>query len=572
MPFLSTRGGGSATGFGFGVGGGGGSFTDATVSGASTLEYTVGGIKYRSHAFLTVGNSATINFTGGDNGYGMLDIMCIAGGGGGGGTQNTNSNGYGGGGGAGGCILREKMRIADGNYSVTVGNGGAGNTSGNPGSNGGNSSIFSLTAIGGGGGGWTNDNNGTIQNGSSGGSGGGAAVGDTGGYRSPGTQTDGQGHCGGEGTGNTSGDYGGNGGGATEAGADGTDSVGMVARISGAQGQSSNGTESAGVGNSFRTGGVNGYAGGGTGFSGFSGSYGGGGGNSSNSSSGDTAGATNTGSGGGAGTQGGGGSAGGSGIVVVRYPIEIVNNTSDMAYLQNLSAGTHSIATTNGTGSMSLTIVEQDGRKWAKIPWGTESSGGINGGHWKSNRLYSVHTYGNHRKGIYSDSSDRWTNDIESQGPNEGSSQVIFNLGIRYQYCRIYCTEIQSHTASGSGVDNADWGTEAGPVDRFSADLSGGFGDHPGWITGWDFDSTTGEPRYKMVSGNQSSSAWIAGSTGGWNSGEAGNVTRSFTSPTINVGTDPRGDGLYKHDKVGLLIAGGTREFYRHNSGYFLIS
>ena len=572
MPFLSTRGGGSATGFGFGVGGGGGSFTDATVSGASTLEYTVGGIKYRSHAFLTVGNSATINFTGGDNGYGMLDIMCIAGGGGGGGTQNTNSNGYGGGGGAGGCILREKMRIADGNYSVTVGNGGAGNTSGNPGSNGGNSSIFSLTAIGGGGGGWTNDNAGTIQNGSSGGSGGGAAGGDTGGYRSPGTQTDGQGHCGGEGTGNTSGDYGGNGGGATEAGADGTDNVGMVARISGAQGQSSNGTESAGVGNSFRTGGVNGYAGGGTGFSGFSGSYGGGGGNSSNSSSGDTAGATNTGSGGGAGTQGGGGSAGGSGIVVVRYPIEIVNNTSDMAYLQNLSAGTHSIATTNGTGSMSLTIVEQDGRKWAKIPWGTESSGGINGGHWKSNRLYSVHTYGNHRKGIYSDSSDRWTNDIESQGPNEGSSQVIFNLGIRYQYCRIYCTEIQSHTASGSGVDNADWGTEAGPVDRFSADLSGGFGDHPGWITGWDFDSTTGEPRYKMVSGNQSSSAWIAGSTGGWNSGEAGNVTRSFTSPTINVGTDPRGDGLYKHDKVGLLIAGGTREFYRHNSGYFLIS
>lgn len=571
MPFLSTRGGGSATGFGFGVGGGGGDFTDATVSGASTTEYTVGGIKYRSHAFLTVGNSATINFTGGDDGYGMLDIMCVAGGGGGGGTQNTNSNGYGGGGGAGGCILREKMRIADGNYSVTVGGGGAGNTSGNPGSNGDNSSIFSLTAIGGGGGGWTNDNGGTIQNGSSGGSGGGAAGGDTGGYRSPGTQTGGQGHCGGEGTGNTAGDYGGNGGGATEAGADGTDSVGMVARLSGAQGQSINGTESAGVGNSFRTGGVSGYAGGGTGFNAIVGSYGGGGGNTSNTST-STAGATNTGSGGGAGTQGGGGSAGGSGIVVVRYPIEIVNNDSDMAYLQNLSAGTHSIATTNGTGTMSLTIVEQDGRKWAKIPWGSESSGSIDGGHWKSNRLYSVHTYGNHRKGIYSDSSNRWTNDIESQGPNEGSSQVIFNLGIRYQYCRIYCTAIQTHTASGSGVDNADWGAEAGSVGRFSDDLSGGFGDHPGWITGWSFDATTGEPRYKMVSGNSNSSAWIAGSTGGWTQGEAGNVTRSFTSPTINIGPDPRGDGLYKHDKVGLLIAGGTREFYRHNSGYFLIS
>ena len=571
MPFLSTRGGGSATGFGFGVGGLGGGFTDATVSGASTLEYTVGGIKYRSHAFLTVGNSATINFTGGDEGYGMLDIMCVAGGGGGGGTQNTNSNGFGGGGGAGGCILREKMRIADGNYSVTVGNGGAGNTSGNPGSNGGNSSIFSLTAIGGGGGGWTNDNNGTIQNGSSGGSGGGAAGGDTGGYRSPGGFSDGQGHCGGEGTGNTAGDYGGNGGGATEAGADGTDSVGMVSRITGAQGQSINGTESAGVGNSFRDGGVSGYAGGGTGYTGINGSYGGGGGNGDNSGGAD-AGTANTGGGGGGGTGGSGGASGGSGIVVVRYPIEIVNNTSDMAYLQNLSAGTHSIATTNGTGSMSLTIVEQDGRKWAKIPWGTETSGGINGGHWKANRLYSVHTFGSHRKGIYSDSSDRWTNDIEANGPNVGSSQVIFNIGIRYQYCKIYCTAIQSHTGTSSGIPNPDWGSESGSAGRFSADLSGSFSDHPGWITGWDFDSSTGEPRYKMISGEQSSGAWIAGSTGGWNAGEAGNVTRSFTSATINIGPDPRGDGLYKHDKVGLLIAGGQSEYYRHNSGYFLIS
>ena len=93
--------------------------------------------------------------------------------------------------------------------------------------------------------------------------------------------------------------------------------------------------------------------------------------------------------------------------------------------------------------------------------------------------------------------------------------KVIFNLVFVINTAE-YTAAIQTHTASGSGVDNADWGAEAGSVGRFSDDLSGGFGDHPGWITGWSFDATTGEPRYKMVSGNSNSSAWIAGSTGGW--------------------------------------------------------
>ena len=75
---------------------------------------------------------------------------------------------------------------------------------------------------------------------------------------------------------------------------------------------------------------------------------------------------------------------------------------------------------------MSLTIVEQDGRKWAKIPWGSESSGSIDGGHWKSNNYILFTLMEIYRKGIYSDSSNRWTNDIESQGPNEGSSQGYF--------------------------------------------------------------------------------------------------------------------------------------------------
>ena len=44
-----------------------------------------------------------------------------------------------------------------------------------------------------------------------------------------------------------------------------------------------------------------------------------------------------------------------------------------MAEWQDVPAGVYDIPTTNGAGSMNLEIVELDGRKWAKIPYGTES-------------------------------------------------------------------------------------------------------------------------------------------------------------------------------------------------------
>ena len=559
----------------------GGQFGSATTTQSTDSTYTIGGIQYRSHTWLQAnqsGNSITFTNSSG-NGNVQADVLLIAGGGGGGGTQGTGSNGYGGGGGAGGVIIRSGYNFSLAQYDVSVGAGGAGNTQGNSGGTGTNSTIdlnggsTILATYGGGGGGWTDDRSGSSTNKSTpgnGGSTGGAGGGDYQGYTDGGQGfTNGQGHRGGRGTGNTAGDYGGGGGGANAGGADGTDSIGMVNQFSTG---TTEGSDGRGVGNAYRSGGVVKYAGGGNGYySGTAGtSYGGGEGNSNG---GGNAGTANTGGGGAGGTGGTGGGAGGSGICVIRYPIALVDQSSDMSQLQNLTAGTHTIATTNGTGSLSLTVVDYNGRKWAKIPWGTESSGGIDGGHWFSNDLFSVHTYGNTNKGLSMDGNNRWhsewCNVTADNNTNQMTSAVIFHFGIRYRYIKTYCTGIQSHTSTGSVITNCDWGSQDPTPQNFSDDLSAGYGDHPAWIIGWDFNGD--EPRYKAISGHTGSGAWIGG-TGGWTGGEAGNVTRSFTSDIHDCGEDSRGDGLYKHDKAGLLIAGGYAEFYRHNSGYFLIS
>ena len=562
--------------------GGDNNFGDATTSQSTDATYTIGGIEYRSHTWTGTSSGNNITFTNSSgNGNVQADVLLIAGGGGGGGTQGTNSNGFGGGGGAGGVIIRSGFNFGLQQYDIFVGSGGAANTQGNSGGNGTNSTIdisggsTVLASIGGGGGGWTNDRapGGSPTSKSTpgnGGSTGGAGGGDYDSYTDGGQGNPaGQGHRGGRGTGNTAGDYGGGGGGANAGGADGTDSIGMVNQFDTSITQ---GADSRGIGNAFRSGGIAKYAGGGNGHSNAIAGMQYGGGNGVSSSAGQ-AGTANTGGGGGGGTGGNAGGQGGSGICVIRYPIALVDQSSDMSELQSLSAGTHSIATTNGTGSLSLTVVEYNGRKWAKIPWGTESSGGIDGGHWFSNDLYSVHTYGNTNKGLTMDSSNRWhsewCNVTANNNTNEMTSAVIFHFGIRYRYIKTYCTAIQSHTSGGSGKANCDWGAENGNPGHFADNLSGGFGDHPGWIIGWDFNGD--EPRYKQISGNTSSAGWTGGS-GGWTTGESGNVTRSFTADIHDCGADSRGDGLYKHDKAGLLASGGSNEWYRHNSGYFLIS
>ena len=167
----------------------------------------------RIHTFTTIG---TQTFT--VIGYISAKVLIIAGGGAGGSDR-------GGGGGAGGYVYYSSQTFTPGTYSVTVGAGGVGTTSGTfggsgtVGGSGGNSSVTGLTtAIGGGGGGGCNPSNKTPTSGGSGGGGSqynGAAAGASG--------TAGQGNSGG--TGYEQGSAGG-GGGASSVGGNAANTIG----------------------------------------------------------------------------------------------------------------------------------------------------------------------------------------------------------------------------------------------------------------------------------------------------------------------------------------------------------
>lgn len=191
MPFLQTRGGGSALGF-------------KSVSGASNEKWinATGGTvsysgDYKIHTFQYNGGSQqTLSVIDSpSDGSGFLEIFLLAGGGGGGGRAGA-------GGGAGGVVWRRAQTISgNGNLTITVGGGGNGGPSDQYGGNGGNTSMISsigvnLTAIGGAGapGGNCNEN-GRSQGSGSGGTYGGSGGQATAGQGSAGGDSGGVGQC-----------------------------------------------------------------------------------------------------------------------------------------------------------------------------------------------------------------------------------------------------------------------------------------------------------------------------------------------------------------------------------------
>lgn len=227
------------------------------------------------------------------------DVLVVAGGGGGG--AGASSPGNGGGGGAGGLIYDEGYTIPAGRYTVQVGDGG------NPSSDGEDSSINDLVAIGGGTGGIY-----AGGGGANGGSGGGAGQSP---YNGIGLGTLGQGNDGGGANLNNYG--GGGGGGAGEVGHDPINVNGFY--------------ENGGAGGDGLEINITGiptyYAGGGGGSTHGSGdtqSIGGlGGGGRGSFNGGATAGVNGLGGGGGSGGEYYEGMAGGSGIVIIKYPISV---------------------------------------------------------------------------------------------------------------------------------------------------------------------------------------------------------------------------------------------------------
>jgi len=242
--------------------------------------------------------------------YGVRAAVLVIGGGGSGG------NGGGGGGGAGGYQYNDSYALTAQTYTVTVGTGGAAQTSSNTKGNNGNNSVFgTITANGGGGGGAYNNQAG--NNGGSGGGGGGAeSTGGAGGTGSQGSN----GGTGGVGAPNYKG---GGGGGATSAGTSGA-----------TVGTGGNGTANSITGTSVT------YAGGGggsanTAAAGGEGGTGGGGagGNApSNAANPGVAGTDGLGGGGGGGVGTSSGK-GGSGVVIISY--DTPASTTGAAFLLN---------------------------------------------------------------------------------------------------------------------------------------------------------------------------------------------------------------------------------------------
>jgi len=309
--------------------------------------------------------------------YLTVEYLVVAGGGAG--AQSRAGNYTGGGGGAGGMLANVSFIVDTITpYTVTVGAGGASNSSGN------NSVFASITSTGGGAGGGSSGGSG---NGFAGGSGGGG-TGGVGSRKSGGAGIVGQGSAGGRGGPTATANMGaGGGGGAGGAGGD-----GINVPTGGAGGI---GLESSITGISTY------YAGGGGGSSSGAGGLGGGGTAAATSSATPTGGSPNTGGGGGAGSRNGGsgstyyaGSLGGSGVVVIAYPTiygplqyidagltYTVNTTDRSDYrVYRFTQGTGSVSWATGSTVpgqvMGVTAESGYGSGLARITFGSAYNGG----------------------------------------------------------------------------------------------------------------------------------------------------------------------------------------------------
>ena len=265
------------------------------------------------------------------------DMLIVAGGGGGG--SNDDAGDAAGGGGAGGFRTSTQNLTVGNTYTITIGDGGAGSTSGNvTGTNGSDSSISgtgltTITSAGGGGGAAGQNPN---RDGNNGGSGGGAAYNGSAGAGDTPSTSPSQGNNGGN---NTSDNGGAGGGGAGAAGVDASSNAGSAGGA---------GTASSITGSSVT------YAGGGGGGAyvgaGGAGGAGGGGAGGASGSGAVTPGTANTGGGGGGGGASADGAAGGKGVVILSMPLANFSGTTTGSPTE-ADDGTTKILTFTGSGS-----------------------------------------------------------------------------------------------------------------------------------------------------------------------------------------------------------------------------
>ena len=255
---------------------------------------------YKVHTFTGSGTFTVTSTGGGDAGGGLVEYLVIAGGAGG-----SGGSAGGGAGGAGGYLAGTNFSVSSQAYTVTIGAGGAGNTSpdNNHGTQGAHSLFGSIISTGGGygaGGGVAPSYTGIGGDGGSGGGGRYAGAGGSGTLE--------QGNAGGNST--ASGARGGGGGGGASAAG--------VAGDSGEGGNGGAGQSSSITGSAVTRGGGGGGGCWNTGPGGSGGAGGGGNGHGQGGGT-QTAGTANTGGGGGGNGASANGAAGGSGVVIIRY-------------------------------------------------------------------------------------------------------------------------------------------------------------------------------------------------------------------------------------------------------------
>ena len=99
------------------------------------------------YAYLVITNNTTLHVTGSTS----FEVLLVGGGGGAGSNNSNRPDHRGGGGGGGGVIHLRDFPVANGDYAITVGAGGAVNTGAAATTvNGGNTTAFGFTALGGG--------------------------------------------------------------------------------------------------------------------------------------------------------------------------------------------------------------------------------------------------------------------------------------------------------------------------------------------------------------------------------------------------------------------------------------
>jgi hypothetical protein len=323
----------------------------------------------------------------------------IVGGGGGGGYRGDGS----GGGGAGGFLTGQLDYSPGATFSVTVGNGGS------EGTNGQNSVLGDLVALGGGAGG-----NNVFPSGNAGASGGGQG---RDGCGSAGIGTEGQGFKGGEAN---CGGYqsAGGGGGAGQSGFNGSSDY---SGISGSTARGGDGKKSSitGTATYYAGGGGGGYNGGATEEAGRGGL--GGGGNGAGHTGSGTAGQANTGGGGGGGGGGAGGGghsgSGGSGVVILAYSGAPLVITGALTYTVDTTSrpGYRVYKFTAGSGEITIS-----------------STTSVSSDTYADNVVLLMHMDGSHGSQVFTDSGRNSKNVTRIGSPQISTTQSKFGGSSAY--------------------------------------------------------------------------------------------------------------------------------------------